>query len=248
MVMTMSLAMEMTMGGQAIPKVKLPAMRTTIDLEVTDVTAEKDVRYSFKISNAEVVDDPGVMPEVSGAMRAQMQKIVGMTGKGVVTARGVTKESTIDVPPGLDPQTRQTMDSMKQGLNQLSAPFPEEEVGQGAKWEVDTVITQNGLTLKQTATYTLGELGRNGGKATVAIAQKADRQQMNAPGLPPGATIQLEEMTGSGEGEAQLDLTRLTPPSASMQSKGNMRATIEMGTQKQPMTMAMEMDLKVEGK
>ena len=247
-VMTMTMDMEMSVGGTAQPSVKLPAMQMTIDLEVTEVTADRDVRYVFNLSAADVVADPAVAAEVSAIVKTQLQAMVGTKGKALVTERGLTKEADIEFPPGLDPQTRQMMSGMKESLNQLSAPLPEEAVGQGASWDVTTTITQNGLTLKQVATYTLTEAGRGGFTAKIGVRQKADPQEMKAPGLPPGTKVHLQDMTSEGEGDVRLDLTRLAPARSSVQMKSSMRSMIEAMGQQTPMSMKMGMGMLIESK
>lgn len=246
--MTMTMAMEMSMGGQAMPAMKVPQMLMTLDLEVIEITAENDIRYVFKLSKADIVDDPAVMAQVKEAMRASLQQMVGLSGKVLVSPRGITKETSIEYPPGVDAQTRQMMEGMKDNINQLSAPLPEEEVGQGAQWEASTTVSQNGITLTQVTTYTLAEVG--GGRATMklAVTQKAEPQEMKMPGLPPGTTARLDELTSGGEGEMRLDLAHLAPTTSTVNIKTDMRSTISMGEMKQPMSMKLELGMTMESK
>jgi len=45
------------------------------------------------------------------------------------------------------------MDQMKGFVTQLIAPFPEEAIGPGARWEAKIPINSQGMTMDQTATY-----------------------------------------------------------------------------------------------
>lgn len=247
-VMTMTMDMEMSVGGMAQPSVKLPPMLMTLDIEVTEVTADRDVRYVFHLSQTDVGEDPAVMAEVSAMVKAQLQQAVGMKGKVLITDRGLTKEADLEFPPGLDPQTRQMLQGMKQSLNQLSAPLPEEAVGQGASWEVSTTLSENGLTLKQVATYTVAEIGDGACTAKIALRQKGDPQEMKAPGLPPGTKVHLQDMTSEGEGEVRLVMKSLAPPKSSLQMKTSMKSMIEAMGQQSPMSMKMGMGIQIESK
>lgn len=244
--MTMAMSMEMSLGGQAFPSVKLPAMQMLLDVEVHEVTAENDMRLSFKVSKAEAVEDPEVMPQVRAMMQTHLQTMVGMKGTSLISSRGVTKEANIEIPEGLAPESRKILEGMKGSLTQLCSPFPEEEVGKGASWEVTTTISQNGLTLTQVATHTLSARGETDGTMKVALRQKADPQVMNMPGLPPGTTIKLQEMNSTGEGEIQFDLGRLAPSKSNVTLQSNMRASMDAGGQAQTMTMRMGMEMKFE--
>ena len=240
-VMTMTMGMEMTMGVQAFPSPKMPPMQLTMDIEITDVAADGDVTYSFKISEAAVVDDPEVMAAVKEAMEEQLQNLVGLSGNARVTNRGITKDAKVDFPPGIDPQARQVMESMKDSIHQFGAPYPVEPVGEGATWEVLSDITANGLTLKQVANFELVALAPDGGTAKVTITQRADPQVVSPPGMPPGATMHLKEMNSNGGGETTFAFGRVVPPACSCQMESLMKAKVEAEGQTQDMTVKMNL-------
>ena len=54
----------------------------------------------------------------------------------------------------------QLLDQMQQSFAQMGAPFPDEPIGVGARWTVNTLIAQQGMKVQQVATYELTELER----------------------------------------------------------------------------------------
>lgn len=245
--MVMDMKMDLTIGlgaGGKAPKVSMPTVRTSFTMTPTDVDADGTLTANVEMKKVDVLDDRPIAPEMKKKLSAEMQKIVGLKGKTVVTSRGVTKEATVEVPPGADPSVQQLVDSIKDSLRNMSSPFPEEPVGKGAKWEVKTVV-QGVLTIEQTATYQLKEVNDKGVTNGVTVAQKAPPQPMKANDkLPPGATMALKSHTGSGTGTQKVLFDHMTPTSQlKLDSKSEMSVT--QGTQTSPIGLEMTIDLTV---
>src|SRR5262249_28156349 len=126
MVMTMKMAMAMTLDTTEIPMQKFPETRMTMDMKVTAVAPNGDIRYEFKIKKPEVIADKGANPAVVDAMKNALKGMEGLSGYAVVTSRGFTKEADIKVPAEMDPQMKQLMEGTKQSLHQIASPLPEE--------------------------------------------------------------------------------------------------------------------------
>jgi len=188
-------------------------------------------------------------------MTKALMGMQGLSGRAVVTSRGITREAELTIPPGADPQTRQLMEGFRQSLRQIGSPFPQEPVGAGARWETIVHLSQNGLVLTQTSISRLVALQGDAGKLAIELRQAAEPQEVKAPNLPPGAKLELLSYSGSGEGETEFDLGRLAPSRGRVQLTADSRMMLqlegpkqEMAMQKQEMAMKMRMAVEMEGK
>ena len=240
MVMTMKMAMAMTLGANSMPKQDLPETRMTMDMKVTNVAPNGDIRYEFKIKKPEVIADKDANPMVVDAMKKALKGMEGMSGYAVVTSRGFTKEADINVPANMDPQMKQFMEGTKQSLHQIASPLPEEPVGVGAKWETIMKLQQNGMVLNQTATNDLVELKGDTGKINLKIKQNAERQKITQNGV----TVDLISLKSTGDGVMNFDLTRLVPSLATV----SLNSDSQMEAMGQKMAMKLDMTMGMQGK
>ena len=148
--------------------------------------------------------------------------------------RGRTLSANMKVPEGAPADVKQMIDSMQRGVQNFSAPLPDEPVGLGAKWEVRMVIEAGGLRLNQTATYTLKELSSDGYSADVSLKQSSGKQEMKLPNLPPGTTVEVQSMTGEGAGTLRAQLNHLVPTSK-LELTSAMESIISSNGAQQPM-------------
>ena len=245
--LSITMAMDMKLGDMATPAVKLPTMTMTSEITVQQVAEGGDITYETLMTDAGVVDTPGVMPQVADAMKSSFAGLKGLSGKGVMTSRGVNKGQEISIPSGTDPQLRQALDQMKQSLSSLSAPFPEEPVGAGAKWEAKTPLKSQGMTIQQTATYELVSVTGDQLNLKTTIVQTAANQKIQSPALP-GMKVDLTRMEGSGNGEIAVELARLLPVKGNLESHADLSMGMNAGGQKQTMSMKMDINMQLETK
>ena len=238
--MDMDMSMRMSMGGQPLTDVRIPTMRIRMDIDVTDVTREGHLRYQFRYAGMELLDTPGVQPAVRTAMEQALAGMQSLHGHALINDRGLTLEAGFEGGALADPQLRQFLSSLEQSIQQLSAPLPVEAVGVGAKWEVRSRIQVNGMTIQQTARYELVELHGDRFECKVTITQTASAQKIQSPDLPPGTNVELVSMKGSGTGELDVTLGRLTPT-----SHGNMVSDLEMRVQAGGQNMEMDMHMSL---
>lgn len=245
--MLMKMSMNMEINGMKPPAMKLPATRMLMDMEITDVSADT-YNYAFVVTEAVPVKEDGVQQMIMDAMAKALKNTVGLKGKGTMDNRGVNKGASFELPPTLDPQTRQLMDGMRDAVGRMSAPLPKEPVGVGGKWTVTQQLTQNGMTLDQKATYTVKSIDGDLINFDVAVEMNAKPQAVKAPGLPPGAKMQLESMTGKGGGTTQQPLTSMLPKLSNVKIDTAMKSTVEAGGQTQKMAMDMSMEVTIQPK
>jgi hypothetical protein len=240
MVMTMGLGMKVD-GKQAAPPQDMPPMVMNMALQVTKTLPNGDIRYDFTVTDTDVLAGQKLAPKVVKAMKTALAKIHGMKGHAVVSDRGFNKEAKIDMPPGTDPQTQQVMQGMQQAMQQLGAPLPKEPVGKGAKWKFVTKLVQQGIKVRQSATYDLVKLEGNTMTCNVTVDQTAPRQRISAMGV----SVDLLSLSSTGGGTTKQRFDKLAPLKSSM----NMVSKVDMGMPKnQVMNMTTRMVIDISSK
>jgi hypothetical protein len=246
--MTMTIGMAMNMGAGASPYIKMPPTEMLMSTKVTSVSSSGDFRYEFELTGVDVKAQADTQPEMVEAMRGAMAGIVGMRGYSVVSSRGEVREAEFELPPNAPAQIQQQLQGMRQSMQQIAVPFPEEAVGVGARWEVVAAIPDlNGLSLTQSASYELVGIEGETVRLKTSISQVAEPQIMKAPGMPPGAQVRLESMSSSGQGETTLNLGKLVPLAAKMQMGMKMAMDIDASGSRQKMAMSMDMGFELRG-
>lgn len=231
--MDMKLGIEV--GGRKAPTQKVPVMKMLMDVVVTNVDANGDIRYEFTLREPEIVPDKTTTAAVRQQLAAELKGLTGMTGHAVVTSRGFTREANVVVPQTATAQSKQFIDGIRQSLNQLSAPVPAEDVGVGATWETVSRLEQNGLTLVQTLTTRLQSFENNTIKLKVNIVQKAEPQKITTNGV----TVDLVSFASTGSGDTTLKLEGLLPTSA----KVAMHSDILMDAAGQKVRMVLDLGM-----
>lgn len=215
-VMAMDMGMTMNLGGGSRTQ-QMPTTEMTMDVTITDVAAGGDIRYRFELTKIDVLESGGNAALVE-AMKSALAGMTGLSGTAHVTNRGFTKDMTVNVPAGVNPQISQFLDSLKQSFAQLTAPLPEEAVGLGAKWDTSTRITQNGMTMTQVASNEITALDGNVLTLSIKLSQTAPRQTIQKDGM----TAELERYSGSGAGETTVNLAQVVPTKAKIAMKNDM--------------------------
>jgi uncharacterized protein DUF6263 len=244
---TLRMAMDVKVGEMENPATKLPAMKLTMDATVKSVTAEGDITYETLMQDADVAADAGASPEIAEAMKGSLAKLKGLSSSRTMSSRGINIATEVKAPEGANAQMRQVMDQLKESLNQIVAPLPEEPVGVGAKWEAKMQVKSEGMTISQTATYQVVSLEGEHLATKATIVQSAANQQIQSPAMP-GLKVNLTKMTGAGNGEMKFDLARTLPVEATMESHTELSMAMNLGGQNQAMTMKIDMNLRSEGK
>ena len=246
--MTMTMEMAMVVTGFAPPPQKLPPMRTTMAVEVDDVSPEGDISYTFTMEKAEVLPADGVPANVVEMLETRLVSMEGLKGTGRATSRGVTQEAEIEIPEDVDAQTRPLLESMKQSLDQFSAPYPEEPVGLGASWEVEIPMKHGGIESVTVATYTLERVTDGGCTLAVTMRQAAEPQDIDNPQLPAGTTMRVDDLQASGSGTLTITFGHIMPASSTMKLASALETTIDVGGRKQGMTMKSDIEVEIESR
>lgn len=244
MMMEMKMEMELELAGTRAPKVPLPAMQMAMAVQSKKVSPEGALHYDFKLESADVADTSGVSPNVVSSVKTELAKMEGLSGWAEVSARGFTRDAEVNVPAGAGQQLQQVVNNMRQQIRQMSSPFPEEPVGQGAKWVVHMPIDTPALKLTQKATYVLESLEGDTCTLKMDLEQTAPPQEMKAPNMPSGASAHLKSLASKGSGNMVVDLTKPVPES-DMTAEMKMDSAISAQGRQQDMHMEMKMGVKI---
>lgn len=213
LVLTTSWDIAIELNAQPIPKTVPPLMRMAMRTKVEKVTPAGEIHTSIEVTKAEAIPTQGGTDALLSSVSGALASTVGMKGKMVTTDRGIVKslEFVID---SSDPTLRQYMESIKDSLGKLTAPFPAEPVGVGARWEIDQPLNFSGWEAELRTTYTLAEFTPKGAHLTAQIAQSAKGQDMKEMPLPAGTKVRLMRMSGSGKGSSTISFDSLVPPAS----------------------------------
>src|ERR1035438_495832 len=99
------------------------------------------------------------------------------------------------------------------------------------------------MTIDQTTTYELVTLEGERFTTKSAIVQHAANQKIQNPAMP-GLKLDLIKMVGNGSSQSTCDLSHLLPSAGTGKVHSETSMTMNMGGQKQPMTMKMDIDRK----
>jgi hypothetical protein len=245
--MSMEIEMAMAMGEMKMPPIKAPTTEMVMNTEVTQVASGR-IRYKFDFGDARVTDDAGLPPEGVAQMKAALDGMKGLKGFAEVDDTGRTLQADFAADGTVDPQVAQMLDNVKNSMDQLTAPFPTEPVGVGAKWSVESNMDQMGFPLVQVATYELVQLKGDTGTLKVSIKQATTGADMKLPNLPPGTTAKMLSLDSKGTGTMQFDLRKLAPSKGDTALDSKMKTQIQAEGQTQIMGMDMKMQIRLTAK
>src|SRR5262245_44356322 len=178
---TSTVTQDLLLLQRVLGKLQTPTnvtVSTDLQMTVTAVDAQGRRTVSFTYSNSTV-------PALNG-----------VTGTVAISDRGVATSGSFEFPPGTDATTQQVLGQYEDQFASLSTPFPEEAVGNGARWKVTQHPEVNGLRMTQSIVYTL--LQRKGSVLTLESTthQTAARQPLKSPNLPAGTTATVVKSEG----------------------------------------------------
>jgi hypothetical protein len=198
-------------GTSKQPEIALPPVHLVIAIDPREVSPAGDLTYAWHVTSTAVRSDAQTPSQVADGMRAEVAAIEHLSGTATVSSRGLSSRVSIDpLPPSDGGATGQMIEQVQQTLRDVAAPFPEEEVGRGARWEKLSRLASRDARVSQTETFTLTGLTSRGGALDDLLAQTAPPQPLLSPG-DGGSQARIESMRASGDGKAKFDLGRLVP-------------------------------------
>jgi hypothetical protein len=245
--LTMKMAMDLGAAANGTPAMDLPAMLTTVEFVVKNVSPTGDITYEMLFTGAGAAEDPNVTPAVAAAMKSSLAGIRGVSGTSTISSQGIVREAGIKLPAGADPALSRTVDQMKDSFSSSANVLPDAAVGAGARWEYKTRLKSGGITMDQTVHYELVAI--EGDKLTLrsTITQSAASQKVLNP-MMPGLKADLNQLTGAGTGSTTLDLGKVMPLVETLEENTEIIMGVNVGQKKQSMDTKMNVKLTLESK
>jgi hypothetical protein len=209
---TMTMEMSMSMGDSAPQGMVMPAMpaiRIPVSIRTTEVLGDGSARFEAIMGAPTLVEDSGANP-LRQMLGPAMSMIDGAATYAWVDARGHTLDAQFEMPGTADPMLAQMMSSVAgsfQGqMQQMSAPFPAEALGVGARWRVTTAVQLMGVATSMNADYTL--LARNSDivELEVSMTQTVDPNASSVPGMEAWDLAALANLSNQASGSMTVDL------------------------------------------
>jgi hypothetical protein len=197
-------------GDAHAADIALPPVRIVVAIDPSSVSPQGELRFGWHVVSTDVGADPRVPSQLAGGMRDEVAAIEHLAGTGVITALGLAESITID--PSTTPRGEsngQMIEQVRQTLRDVAVPFPETDVGLGARWQKVSELASKQARITQSDTFRLRTFVGRTGAVDDALAQTAPPQALRAAGMPAGAQAHMESMLASGTAKMTFDETRL---------------------------------------
>ncbi len=230
--LTSSTSMTVKLGDQAMPAPAIPTLEMIAAVKIVSVAPDGTAKRDLTIEKVQLAEPDKVPAAMRGTLEDSLGEMAKLKGHDTMDSHGRLLSSRLDTSALDNGEVKQMMQAMASAFGEVSAPFPDEPVGKGARWQVSTEVEQLGMKMKQQATYTLVKLDGDKGTTNIQLKQSAPGSHIQIPGVPLDVQSDLLGMTGSGKGEMQFDLARSLPKgSIATQSDVKVRTHVPGRTQ-----------------
>lgn len=226
---TMTVDFAVQQSGVSSNSVNPPPVRATIESTLQGTTPDGNMQVAFSYPSFDVLRGGDVSTSERRRIERAFSGITGLSGQLTLTPQGVLVDSSLNVPPELDPSVSSLVTQLGDQLRTLSIPFPADAVGVGARWRATTELTLNGIEARQVYEYTLKK--RTGSKLVIGVTgtQTAGRQTVELSNLAPGAQLEVRRFKTTFRGENTVELTNLLPTAGQVRSTGDQTFRIKAG-------------------
>ncbi len=214
-----------------------PPIEMGMTLSVTDLADNGDLTATYAYDDVRVRGKG----QVADQMRESLRGFDEIEGWSTLTPTGEHVDGAIDVPDGIDPMTAGLLDNLGSQMEQIVVPLPQEEIGPGARWTVETGVDSGGIEITTAAEYTLVERRGSALVIDVALTQTGDPQDA-APG------VHVDSLDGSGTGRVVIDPHRLAPRSSRSETESSMVMTVEDGDRSTRLEQTTSMTMELRGR
>jgi len=197
------ITIEIEAGGQVQ---SAPSPPTEIDLTYTIEEVDGDrISAVGTYDDVRVLQGPEDDPALVGQLRQMLEGFREATARTTYTPQGAVLEASLD---GLElggaagPVVEQLAGSFTDAVEALSTPFPDEAVGPGARWRIDSETEIAGLPVAITTVVQLTELSDDRAAGTLDQTVRFVPGDVEVLGMP--ATVVSGELTGGGPIEWDL--------------------------------------------
>ena len=239
-----AVAVELNVGEGARPATSTPPTFFDIELSVDEIDPDGKALIGLRVTGAGVAKSEGFPPHLVAGLQLAMAEVVGIEGSYKWDARGLVTDLTINTPTSPSPAIRQAVENIKQLIPRVHAPLPEEAIGNGGSWAVESTFTNMSVVVKQREVFTIKKLRSKGMAVDIETTQNAGAQTMTNS---QGKTAQLDSLKGEANGSAQWNLKKLAPKSLGMTSKTIMNMNAQKGEEKKNVVLTVTQTVAING-
>lgn len=180
---------------------------------------EATTAFDLRAEVSEATDDPEQTPATRNAfMTLSSPTYSGTDALNVESGEGFqfgwraddagqVSSLRLAAPQSANDDARSILEQAIVELTSMPIVFPEEEIGEGAVWTLDS-RTSGESTLLQTTTYTLEELTDTGAELSVDISQ---RPALGALTMEDGGELEVLDSTTRSSGNLSIDFSQPLP-------------------------------------
>jgi hypothetical protein len=228
--------------------VALPPVRIVLAIDPSGVSPEGDMHFAWRVASSHVKADPGIASQLADGMRTEVAAIEHLAGTAVVTSRGLVQSIVIDPKSAsLGESSGQMVEQVRQTLRGVAVPFPEEEVGLGARWQKLSELSSKDALITQSDTFALRSLAATRGSVDDVLAQTAPPQPLKTPGAPEEGQARMESMLASGTARMTFDLERLVAQAKIESTTTMVVSRPSRGDGSRRMTMILRVEISLTG-
>ncbi len=238
--------MNIMVNGQDQSPQPIPGQRLKMGLRVSEIADDGDIHFGMIVEEAGAEESEEFEPSIRDVITDAMAPLEGAEVKGRVSERGMTRSVVLEDAPEGDQQTAQMLADLEQIATQIGTPFPEESVGVGARWSVTRELSVGAFAISEKTIFELLSIEDNRVRLALRVDQSAEEQPISSPTLPPEADARLSEYTGTGEGEAVVDLERMAPIDSDLETSSSWTVRVAMGQVQQAIQYSMTMSIHME--
>jgi len=207
-----------------------PALELTLKMTAK---AQQKGSYPFdvKLEKVGLAEGQGLGPQAAAEVTKQLGPLAGLTAKMDISPKGTVGELTFSGDDRMQKQgTAEVLDLLQQTAELLVVPFPDEPIGVGAKWDMQTVSATQGSKVTTLTHFQLKEWTGDAGVVVAEIVRSAPKAPLRDPRMQ-GATIEI-----SGKGTYTFTL-KLDRPAVKVAGESSLDAKIEAKTEKGSQTI-----------
>lgn len=185
----------------------------------SDAPEEATTAFDLRAEVSEATDDPEQTPATRNAfMTLSSPTYSGTDALNVESGEGFqfgwraddagqVSSLRLAAPQSANDDARSILEQAIVELTSMPIVFPEEEIGEGAVWTLDS-RTSGESTLLQTTTYTLEELTDTGAELSVDISQ---RPALGALTMEDGGELEVLDSATRSSGNLSIDFSQPLP-------------------------------------
>ena len=238
--MVMDMRMTMDVGGMAAPAMNMPRITSDVEMGVTAVNADGDITFSTRSTNMKI-DTTNTDPVLAAAMQGALPATGGVAAGGVMSSRGEPRDVKLDAA-SMSAEAQAFVGQFQDAMRQVQAGLPAEPVGVGAQWDVVSTVTQSGSEMIGKMRFELvaidGDVVTLKARGTIGAGKGGPA----LPGLPPGADVDVRDMSGDVNGNMRVNL-RTMETSADLKTEMRISADLKMQGQTMPFSTKISMQM-----